>query len=114
MQRATDPGPIHTFRTERFFTSDGLWYFATREQVDMGPYPSRLDARRATARYIDTQQTLARLRQGNAVRETDADFDPRGIAARARDLSELASREVGRVRGDDRLMDKDFGGSLAD
>jgi hypothetical protein len=34
------------FRTDRIFRSDGAWYFATREGIDVGPYEHRDDARR--------------------------------------------------------------------
>jgi hypothetical protein len=34
------------FRTDRIFRSDGAWYFATREGIDVGPYEHREDARR--------------------------------------------------------------------
>ena len=112
MQRASDAEPVRKFRTDRYFTIDGFWYFATREQVDFGPFATRLDARRATVRYIDTQHTMARLRSGNAVRDSDATFDPAGVAARAKAVRSWSVREIGRVRGDDRRMDNDFGDGL--
>ena len=38
--RKDEPATPH-FRAERFFNSNGLWYFATRENIDVGPYSSR-------------------------------------------------------------------------
>ncbi|MEM1433369.1 MAG: DUF6316 family protein [Pseudomonadota bacterium] len=112
MQRASDTEPVPKFRTDRYFTIDGFWYFATREQVDFGPFATKLDARRATARYIDTQHTLARLRSGDAARGSDGTFAPGGVAQRAKEVRSWSVREIGRVRGDDRRMDNDFGDGL--
>ena len=36
--------PKLRFRSERIFNADELWYFHTREGVDVGPYQSRFDA----------------------------------------------------------------------
>ena len=33
------------FRTGREFHVDGQWYFATREGIDVGPYPTQFEAR---------------------------------------------------------------------
>lgn len=32
------------FRTGREFHVDGQWYFATREGIDVGPYPTQFEA----------------------------------------------------------------------
>jgi hypothetical protein len=32
------------FRSDRVFCSDGVWYFRTREGVDVGPYRNRFEA----------------------------------------------------------------------
>jgi hypothetical protein len=32
------------FRSERAFCSDGVWYFHTREGVDVGPYKNKFEA----------------------------------------------------------------------
>ncbi len=32
------------FRSERVFCSDGVWYFHTREGVDVGPYRNKFEA----------------------------------------------------------------------
>jgi len=32
------------FRSERVFSTNGRWYFHTREGIDVGPYESQLEA----------------------------------------------------------------------
>ena len=59
MHRITDIDAKCVFQTDRYFRGDGMWYFATREQIDFGPFASRIDAEVACQRYIDTQQTMA-------------------------------------------------------
>ena len=110
MQRVSDAEPVSAFRSDRYVTVNGQWYFATREQIDFGPFRTRLDASRACARYIDTQHTMARLRHGNVVRAPDPTFSPQGVAERSQEIRSWGQRETGRVRGDDRRMDNDFGG----
>lgn len=41
------------FRTNRFFSVGGQWYFTTRETLDVGPYASRSDAERDAGRLLD-------------------------------------------------------------
>ena len=36
--------PRTWFRSERVFCSDGLWYFHTREGIDVGPYKGKFEA----------------------------------------------------------------------
>ena len=36
----------HWFRSERFFKVGGVWFFTTREGIDIGPYASMLEARK--------------------------------------------------------------------
>lgn len=45
------------YRSERYFTVDGSWYFSTREGVDVGPYSSRLAAANGLMLYIQYMQT---------------------------------------------------------
>lgn len=45
--------PEVRFRSDRFFTVDGLWYFATREGIDVGPFDSRQMAETEAARLIE-------------------------------------------------------------
>ena len=39
-----DEEPRTWFRSERVFLSDQMWFFHTREGVDVGPYPSQFEA----------------------------------------------------------------------
>ena len=36
--------PRTWFRSERVFCSDGVWFFHTREGVDVGPYRNKFEA----------------------------------------------------------------------
>lgn len=40
------------FRGERCFNADGNWYLATREGVDIGPFPDQRAAQRAIGGYL--------------------------------------------------------------
>lgn len=40
------------YRSNRFFSADGFWYFTTREGIDVGPYDSRRAAERDSERLI--------------------------------------------------------------
>lgn len=40
-------------RHERYVGLEGKWYFTTREGIVMGPYPSVVEAKKATREYID-------------------------------------------------------------
>ena len=44
------------FRSERVFRVDGLWYFHTREGIDVGPYETRFEAE------IDATMLVAMLK----------------------------------------------------
>lgn len=45
--------PRVRFRTNRFFSAGGQWYFATRETVDVGPYATRADAELDAGRLLE-------------------------------------------------------------
>lgn len=105
MRRATDEGEVTAFRSDRFFVSNGQWYFATREQVDFGPFRDRPDAYRAVLRYLDTQATMARLRGGDAVPDPDETFNVDGVATIAKEIRTWSDREVGSIRGDEQRLD---------
>ena len=107
MGRATDsPGgeTARYFPTDRFFVSDGMWFFATREQVDMGPYARRADAVRAVRRYLDTQATMARIRERDPALNPDNTFDEVGVAQIAKQIRTWNSRTVGNIRGDEQRL----------
>ncbi|WP_185232854.1 DUF6316 family protein [Teredinibacter franksiae] len=40
------------YRTERCFRIGEDWYIATREEGDIGPFKSRIEAERSVPRYI--------------------------------------------------------------
>ncbi len=41
MNRPNDPTDKVFFRSERYFESNGQWYFSTRETKDQGPFATR-------------------------------------------------------------------------
>jgi hypothetical protein len=48
----TDEPPRHHFRSDRCLVMNGAWYIATREGVDVGPYPTRAGAETAARNLI--------------------------------------------------------------
>ncbi len=50
--RNGDSAPRNWFRTDRFFQSEGEWYFMTREGSVEGPFESRRDAANRLATYL--------------------------------------------------------------
>jgi Domain of unknown function (DUF6316) len=63
------PGTNH-IRSARFALTNGVWYFSTREGIDVGPFHSRHSAVRACDRL--TQQLAGPL--GARARETVENF----------------------------------------
>ena len=57
-RRIDDTETRSVFRSDRFFLSEGRWYFSTREVPSLGPYARRAEAERALAEFI-TQKTGA-------------------------------------------------------
>ncbi len=45
------------FRTGRFFSVSGQWFFASREGVDHGPYLSRPEAEKALSNFLNDVET---------------------------------------------------------
>ena len=52
------------FRSERFFKVGGVWFFTTREGINIGPYASELEARK------QLQQLLAFVRKTQTAAES--------------------------------------------
>jgi hypothetical protein len=52
MKRRTDLEERQTFRSNRFFSGNGQWYFSTREHIDIGPFIHRDQAEAALERFI--------------------------------------------------------------
>lgn len=105
MVRAGDTAPMSCFRTERFFLSNGQWYFATREGIDFGPFTIRTDGEKALARYLDTQRTMRRLRQRDPAIDADRAWNDQSVAQAAREVSDWRLDRAGRP--DARYSDRD-------
>jgi len=54
--RTNEPPKTHFRSGDRCFKTNGEWYFATREGVEVGPYRSREAAAIAAGRLIKTRQ----------------------------------------------------------
>ena len=52
MMRKTDERERTVFRTDRFFMSDGTWFFTTREGGNLGPFKSHEAAEEALVQYL--------------------------------------------------------------
>jgi hypothetical protein len=52
------------FRTGRFFSIGHVWYVATRDDRDLGPFPTRERARSGLAHYLAGQAVFA-LNEGD-------------------------------------------------
>ena len=87
MHRATDAQPVKHFQTDRFFRVEGMWYFATREGIDFGPFTLKHDGEKALLRYIDTQHTMQRLRHRDPTIDTDESWDQQRVAEAANEVS---------------------------
>ncbi len=44
--------PKTHFRTDRFYRSDGQWFFTTREKIEVGPFSSREEADKELILYL--------------------------------------------------------------
>ena len=44
MQNRKNEEPKLWFRSDRVFLSNGMWYFHTREDIDVGPYITQFEA----------------------------------------------------------------------
>lgn len=54
MNRQSDTTSTTRFRSDRFFSSQGEWYFTTREGVTLGPFESRELAQAALLDHLLT------------------------------------------------------------
>ena len=52
MRRKGEPPGGRHFRSDRFVTSNGSWYFTTREHIEVGPFKTRADAVKGSDRLI--------------------------------------------------------------
>ncbi|MEQ8857783.1 MAG: DUF6316 family protein [Pseudomonadales bacterium] len=105
MHRAKDAADVRFFQSDRFFRSEGAWYFATREGVNFGPFTIRPDGERALVRYIDTQRTMRRLRDRDPVLDESRQWNDQSVANAAR---EVADWRLDRgKRSNERYKDRD-------
>ncbi len=49
------------FRSGRFYNIDSNWYFSSREQSDIGPFPNKEEANEALDVYLKDVATLSGL-----------------------------------------------------
>ena len=86
MTRATDKEDTHWFRSDRFFTCDGLWFFATRESANFGPFARYPDAMQTLRRYLETLHIVNSVRRHVPELEPDDMFDDKSVGALAKDI----------------------------
>lgn len=96
MPRASDSPDTQHFQSDRFFRSDGMWYFVTREGVDFGPFTVRSDGEKALLRYLETQRTMRRLRARDPAFGDGRSWDDRSVADAAREVSDWRLDRAGR------------------
>ena len=87
MHRTTDRQHKSYFQTDRFFRSEGMWYFSTREGIDFGPFTIKIDGEKALSRYIDTQKTMQRLRHRDPTLKEEHQWDDQSVANAANDVA---------------------------
>ena len=86
-RRKTDRTECKAFQTDRFFKSNGMWYFATREGIDFGPFTIRPDGEKAARRYIETQHIMRRLRSRDPNITDENQWDDQDVALAAKEVS---------------------------
>jgi Domain of unknown function (DUF6316) len=52
MKRKSDDKDVTVFRTDRYFLSNGKWFFTTREGANHGPFDTRDDAQHALVQHL--------------------------------------------------------------
>ena len=66
--------PKNTVRSERFFKLADDWYFTTRENVTLGPFESREEAKMAVADFVDfinnASPKIVQVFKGDEVQES--------------------------------------------
>jgi len=56
----TSENKIIPFRNERFFCSNGVWYFEARGGKHMGPYADKQEMQAELSLFISEQQKMSR------------------------------------------------------
>ncbi len=88
MHRTGDPADSRFFRSDRFFLSEGQWYFVTREGIDFGPFTVRGDGEKALKRYVETQQIMSRLRARDPTLGSERQWNDQSVAQAARQVAD--------------------------
>ena len=91
MRRATDnvddnKEEPHWFRSDRFFISDGMWFFSTREKASFGPFARFPDAMQSLKRYLVTQRFVTRVRGQVPELKPGNTFDANSVGLLAKDF----------------------------
>lgn len=74
MARKTDRYDSLHFQMDRFAVQNGEWFYATRENVERGPFANKSDAQNDLASYISNRPGIgATMWKSEMTRETDAD-----------------------------------------
>jgi hypothetical protein len=102
--RRGDTQDINRFQTDRYFRSEGAWFFATREGVDFGPYTIRIEAEKALKRYLETQVTMASLRDRDPTMTGAGEWSSSNVASAAKDVTRW--RDDRKSRPDDMYTDR--------
>ena len=50
--RRGEIGPVTYYRTDRFYSENGGWYFKTREGEELGPFDDKAEAKEALEMHI--------------------------------------------------------------
>jgi hypothetical protein len=95
--RVTDQDKSSVFQSDRFFLAEGLWYFATREGVDFGPFTVRSDGEKALLRYLDTQKTMRKLRGRDPMLNEERQWNDQSVAHAAREVADWRLDRSGRT-----------------
>lgn len=70
--------PKNTVRSERFFKLVDDWYFTTRENVTLGPFESREEAKMAVVDFVDfinnASPKIVQIFKGAEVQESSVAF----------------------------------------
>jgi len=102
--RRGDTKDVKHFQSDRYFRSEGEWFFATREGVDFGPYTIRTEAEKALKRYLETQVTLDGLRDQEPTLTGAGEWNSTHVASAAKDVTRW--RADRKSRPDDMYTDR--------
>lgn len=63
--RSGEMGPVTYYRSDRFYSENGGWYFKTREGEELGPFDEKCDAKEALEMHIllNVERALSQRKQ---------------------------------------------------